>query len=124
MAVPRPAPGTGRWWVLGSVGIAISVALVVWYGLHGADNRITATTVGYKVVDDASVRISFDVNRPAGLAVTCTLTALDAHFTVVGRADAVILPGNERTTHHVETIKTATRAVTGVVQDCVRTSPP
>ncbi len=121
MAIPRPAPGTGRWWVVGTIGIGLSVALVVWFGLRNSGNRITATTVGYKVLDDTSVRISFDVDRPAQLPVTCTLSALDAHFTVVGRADVVIPPG-QRTTHHVETIKTATRAVTGVVQDCVRTS--
>ncbi len=121
MAMPRPAPGTGRWWVIGAIGIALSIALVAWYVLHGSGNRITATTVGYKVVDDSSVRITFDVNRPARLPVTCTLSALDGHFTVVGRADVVIPPGNERTINRVETIKTTTRAVTGVVQDCVRT---
>jgi len=120
MAIPRPAAGTGRWWVVGVVGIGLSVALVVWYGLRGSGNRITATTAGYQVVDDSSVRITFDVDRPAQLAVTCTLSALDGHFTVVGRADVAIPQGNERTVHRVETIKTATRAVTGVVQDCVR----
>lgn len=107
--------------MVGTVGIGLALVLIVWYALQGSGNRITATTVGYKVLDDASVRISFDVDRPPRLPVTCTLSAMDTHFTVVGRADVVIPAVDERTTHHVETIKTTTRAVTGVVQDCVRT---
>ena len=120
-AIPRPAPGTGRWWVFGTVAIVLAVAGISWVSLHDAGNRITATTVAYDVINDSSVRISFDVTRPPQLSVTCTLRAIDGHFGVVGSADVAIPPGGEGTTHHVATIRTAARAVTGVVQDCVRT---
>ena len=120
-ALPRPAPGTGRWWLFGTVAIVLAVAAISWVSLHDSGNRITATTVAYDVVDDSSVLIRFDVTRPQQLSVSCTLRALDGHFCVVGSAVVAIPPGAEGTTHHVATIRTAARAVTGVVQDCVRT---
>ena len=120
-ALPRPAPGTGRWWLFGTVAIVLAVAAISWVSLHDSGNRITATTVAYDVVDDSSVQIRFDVTRPPQLSVSCTMRALDGHFGVVGSAVVAIPPGAEGTTHHVATIRTAARAVTGVVQDCVRT---
>lgn len=120
MPLPKPAPGTGRWWAIGVIGCTLAVVLISWWVLRDASERITATTVGYKVVDDTSVRITFDVSRPPQLAVTCTLRALDGRFTVVGSADVVVPPTAERTVSRVETIRTASRAVTGLVQDCVR----
>ncbi len=120
-AVPRPAPGTGRWWLIGTVAIVLAVAAISWVSLHDSSNRITATTVAYDVVDDSSVLIRFDVTRPPQLSVSCTLRALDGHFGVVGSSVVAIPPGAEGTTHQVATIRTAARAVTGVVQDCVRT---
>ena len=54
--------------------------------------------------------------------MTCTIQAMDIHFTVVGSANIVIPVGSVQTTHHEGTVRTASRAVTGVVQDCVRTA--
>ncbi len=102
------------------LGIGLAVALISWVTLRDAGQRITASTIGYKVVDDSSVRITFDVTRPPEVGITCTLRAMDGSFTVVGTADVTLPTGGERTVRRVETIRTATRAVTGLVQDCVR----
>ncbi len=124
-AAPRPTPRPergSRWWgIFGGVAVALAVGLLSWWTLRVGSDRITATTVAYKVVDDTSVRIDFDVSRPARLPVTCTLRAIDGHFGVVGSAAVVIEPTADQTTHHVATVRTVARAVTGVVQDCVRT---
>jgi len=122
MAIPRPAPGTGRQWAFSIIATLVVVVAIGWWTLHGSDQQITATTVSYSVVDDTQVKVSFDVTRPAGLPVTCSIQAMDVHFTVVGSADIVIPVGSVRTTHHEGTVRTASRAVTGVVQDCVRTA--
>ena len=37
MPLPRPAPGTTRWWVVGGLGITAAVALIVWFGLASAN---------------------------------------------------------------------------------------
>ena len=54
MPLPRPAPGTGRWWVVGIVGCTIGVGLAVWLGLANSLGAITFTNTGYKVLDDRS----------------------------------------------------------------------
>lgn len=122
MAIPRPEPGTGRRWALSIIATAFLVAAIGWWTLRDYGQQITATTVGYKVESDSAVSVSFDVTRPGGLPVTCTIEAMDEHFSVVGSTDIVIPVGSVPTTHHEGTVRTASRAVTGLVQDCVRTA--
>ncbi len=120
MGMPRPAPGTGRWWVVGVLGCGVAVALIVGVNLSGAGARVSATTTAFKVLDDASVQVSFDVTKPPEVRVTCTIRAVDSHFTAVGSAQVDVPPAAEATTHLVGIVRTTTRAVSGVVQDCVR----
>jgi hypothetical protein len=107
--------------VTGAVVGAVAAVLIGWWTLRNEGQRITATTISYKVESDTSVLVSFDVSRPPGLAVTCSVRALDGHFTVVGTADIVVPPEGEQVVHLQKAVRTTSRAVTGVVQDCVRT---
>jgi hypothetical protein len=109
------------WTIAGAIVGVVAAVVIGWWMLRNEGQRITATTVGYKVESDTSVAVSFDVSRPPGLAVTCSVRALDSHFTVVGTADIVVPPEGEQVVHLQKTVRTTSRAVTGVVQDCVRT---
>ncbi len=130
-AVPRlsppknPAAKPSRWWgVTGGVLFGLLALGIVWYTTHDANERVSATTTSYEVRSDTSVEVQFDVTRPPTQKVTCTVTAQDEHFTAVGSVQVVIPTGAEgsaRTVHQVATVRTATRAVTGNVTDCVRT---
>ena len=77
MPLPRPAPGTGRWWVVGVLGVGLATALAVWLGLANSVGRVTWVDTGYKVVDDRSVRVEFDVHRPSGQASAAYGEALE-----------------------------------------------
>ncbi len=110
-----------RWTIAGAVVGGVAAVLIGWWTFRNEGQRITATTISYKVESDTSVSVSFDVSRPPGLAVTCTVRALDGHFTVVGTADIVVPPEGEQVVHLQKAVRTTSRAVTGVVQDCVRT---
>jgi len=123
--MPRIPAGTDRrrlaWSVTGGlIGLIVAVLVIGWT-VRGEGQRITATTVAYRVLDDTSVTVSFDVSRPPGLAVTCTVRATDGHFTPVGSASVAIPVTGDQVVHQETTVRTTTRAVTGVVQDCVRT---
>ena len=118
MPLPRPAPGTGRWWLIGIVGCAIGVALATWWGLASSLGQVTWTDTGYKVLDDRSVQVEFDVHRPDRQAVTCHLKAMDTTFGTVGVLDVEIPASSERSVHRVAVVRTASRAVTGVVDSC------
>ena len=118
---PANADHRRRWTIAGAVVGGVAAVLIGWWTFRNEGQRITATTISYKVESDTSVSVSFDVSRPPGLAVTCTVRALDGHFTVVGTADIIVPPEGEQVVHLQKAVRTTSRAVTGVVQDCVRT---
>lgn len=118
MPLPRPAPGTGKWWVIGIVGCTLGSALAIWLGLANSVGRVTFTDTGYEVVDDRSVRVEFDVHRSPGEAVTCRVRALDQGFGVVGVVEVAVPATQERSIHQQAVVRTTSRAVTGVVESC------
>ncbi len=116
----RITPGTGKWWAL---GIAFTLAFTVfasWRVLSVADQAIDATTTGFKVVDDRTLKLTFDVHKPPQVAVVCTVHAQDRKKNVVGTLFVDIPAATERTTTHEVLIKTTTQAFAGLVHDCVR----
>lgn len=121
MVLPRPAPGTGKWWAVGIVGCSIAVALIVWVGIRTTVGKINATTVSYRVVDERSVTVSFDVHRPPGTALVCEVQALAQNFGVVGSVRVPVPASAEQSTALTVTVKTASLAVTGLVESCVAT---
>ena len=118
MPLPRPAPGTGRWWVVGILGGGLVTALAVWLALANSGGRVTWPDTGSKVVDSRNVRVEFDVHRPSGEAVTCQVNALDQSFGVVGTLEVKVPASRERSVHQVVVVRTASRAVTGTVKTC------
>ncbi len=118
MPLPRPAPGTGRWWVIGTIGVGLGVALAVWLGLANTVGQVTWDVTSYQVQGDASVRLGFDVHRPSHTPVVCHVVALDSHFGTVGSLDVAVPAGGASSVHQDVTIRTASRAVTGDVKSC------
>ena len=119
MPLPRTAPGTLKWWVIGSIGIAIGVALAIWFGLSATVGLPTWQVTGYKVVDDDSVRVDFEVHSPDGKDLTCTVQALAGDFAVVGSTDVPVELAGADSTRTSVALRTTSRAVTGDVKTCV-----
>ena len=118
MPLPALTSAQRRWWVVGIVGCAVATAVVVWLALSASRGRVTWTDTGYRVVDDRTVEVGFDVHRPDGQAVTCVVRALDQGFGTVGTVEVRIPASAERSVHRDVTVRTTTRAVTGVVREC------
>ena len=118
MPLPRPAPGTTRWWVVGAVGITAAVAVIVWFGLSAA-NALGADVTSYDVVSDSEMTLGYDVHRPDGAAVRCTVEAQDVRHARVGTVTDDV-PAGARSVHREVRVRTSARAVTGVVASCVR----
>lgn len=116
--IPRPAPGAAKWWAVATIGILLGSAMAVWWGLASTVGRPSWTVMGYHVIDDRSVDVTYLVSRPAGQDVTCTLRALDKGFATVGLIE-VHVPGSDTSSVSRTTrIRTTTRAVTGEVKSC------
>ena len=117
-ALPRPARGTLKWWLIGTLGIGAGIALAVWFGLSATLGQPSWETIGYKVVDDQTVRVTFEVNHPDGKALTCTVEALARDFGVVGTARVPVPASADETSTETATLRTTSRAVTGQVRSC------
>ena len=120
MRLPRPAPGTGKWWAVGVIGCGLAVIAIVWIALASNAGRITSTTVSYQVVDNRSVVVDFDVTVEPGTALVCEVRAMAANFAVVGSVEVPVPPSSELTSSHRATVRTASLAVTGIVYGCRR----
>ena len=118
MPLPRPAPGTTRWWVIGTIGISIIVAVIVWFALASA-NALTAETTHYSNVTDSQITVRYDVHRPDGAAVRCTIEAQDTRHGRVGTITDDV-PAGPTSVNRTVTVRTSARAVVGVVSSCVR----
>ena len=119
MTLPRPAPGTLKFWVIGTIGISLGVALAVWFGLAATLGQPSWDTTAYKVLDDRSVRVDFQVHSPEAKPLTCTIHALARDFATVGsmKVDVTFPSGDEQ--RGSATVRTTSRAVTGEVRTCV-----
>ena len=98
--------------------MAIGVAGAIWFGLSATVGLPSFQTTGYTVVDDQSVRVSFEVHSPDGKAVTCTVRALARDFSTVGTLEVAIPASGVADSRHTVTVRTTTRSVTGEVRTC------
>ena len=120
MPLPRPAPGTARWWVVGTVGVLLGVGAIVWYGIATTVGSVRPEVTAYRVESDTSIVVEYDLHRPAGTAVTCRIAALDGTRARVGTVEDAVPADGPTSVHREVRLRTSVRAVTGVVDSCVR----
>ena len=120
MPLPRPAPGTTRWWVVGTVGCLLAVGVIVWWGIVGTVGSVRPEVTGYRVESDAAVLVEYDLHRPAGVAVLCRVSALDGSRNRVGTLEDAVPASGPTSVHREVRVRTSARAVTGVVDACTR----
>ena len=111
--LPRPVVGV-------AVGLLASVFVgwVVWVGLGAADRDVRWKDVGFRVVDDTAVEVTFDVTKDPDDSARCTLVALSSSFATVGITTVDVGPAARETVRSSATVRTQERAVTGVVDEC------
>ena len=120
MPLPRPAPDTTKWWVVGIVGCLAAVGVITWYGIASTAGSVRPEVTAYQVQSDTSILVEYDLHRPAGVAVVCRITALDGGRNRVGTVEDAVPAEGPSSVHRVVTLRTSVRAVTGVVDSCTR----
>lgn len=117
-----PSPDTRRWTIIGGVLITAFTAVIIALGVYLQRDQVRWTVTDYAVVDDRTVTVGFDVQRPENTAVVCRVRAIAVDFSAVGATD-VTIPADEAggaaSVRREVTIRTTTRANTGTVQNCV-----
>ncbi|GAA3739995.1 hypothetical protein GCM10022239_14530 [Leifsonia bigeumensis] len=97
---------------------AIFTAWVVWAGLDNGQGGLDARDIGHRLVDDRTVSVTWEVSVTAGTEVSCALQAQNEAHGIVGWK-IVDLPASETyTRQYTETVRTAQRAVTGLIYRC------
>lgn len=123
MLLPRPAPGTTRWWVVGTIGILSAVGVIVWWGIVSSAGSVRPEVTGYAVESSAQIIVEYDLHRPEGVAVVCRVSALDSSKARVGTVEDAVPAAGPTSVHRVVAVRTSVRAVTGVVDSCTRVAP-
>lgn len=117
-AEAHPDPGKRLWWVLGGLAVVVGSALTIWFGVSSTEDSITTTDIGFEKPSTTEIVMIFDVTRPTGTAVSCTVTAMDSEYGRVGTVEHEVAAADERTTRVKAPVRTTTAAVTATVQEC------
>jgi len=96
----------------------VLVAWVIWAGLDGSKPLIETEDIGYSVVDDHNVTVTFQVSVPVGTATSCAVEALNESFTVVGWKVIDLPPSDQYTRSFTEDLRTSELATTGLIYRC------
>ncbi len=81
--------------VAAGVAAALGLAWVVWAGQHWATPQAASRLISYSDISESSVTVQIQVDREAGLPVTCEVQARGASQAVVGRATIEIPAGED-----------------------------
>ena len=103
----------------GAVAALLALAWVVWAGLGQARSDVRASDVGFRVVSDQRVDVTYDVGKDPDRTAVCTLQALDRGKGTVGLAQVETGPTRARVTRTTAIVRTSALAVTGIVRECV-----
>ncbi|MFL6098861.1 MAG: DUF4307 domain-containing protein [Actinomycetales bacterium] len=97
--------------------VAAALGWFAWAAYSGRESA-TGTDVGFVVVDDGTVRVTFDVTKPEKATATCTVEAMDSGFSVVGTVRVRVGPADHGVVRRTATVRTTNRATTGRVTSC------
>lgn len=115
-----PPPRAGRRPKIIVALVVTAVVVLGWILWVVIESRspVHWTNVGFVIVSDQQVDVTYDVHKDAGATVTCTLRALDQMKGTVGTADVVIGPTRSDVTRRTDPVRTSALAVTGIVRTC------
>lgn len=117
-AEANPDRGQRRWWVVGGFLVLIAAATTIWYGVSATEGAVTTTDIGFERNGEREIVMIFDVTRPTGTALSCTVTAMDGEYARVGTKAQAVPASDERTTRVRAAVRTTTTAVTATVPEC------
>lgn len=105
-------------WIIGGAVALLVVGAFSWMTVAQSMGSVDADDLGFELVDEHSVNVSFQVTGVQGKDVVCALEALDEEFGVVGWKVVEIEAGDSHSQARSVTIPTVAAATTGLVNTC------
>jgi hypothetical protein len=110
-SLPRPALIA-----LAVLALLAVTALSAWAFQRSREGQVDQVLVGYEVVSDRSITITFEVHKDDQVTALCRVQALGEHGDPVGEQDVTLGPDADRRV--TATVATRARAYSGVVAGC------
>jgi hypothetical protein len=123
-ALPTPLQRRRRLRIAVVAAVLLAVLTLVWVGRAVLAVPVRTQDVGFAVVDDSAVDVTFIVGATPGSVVQCRLRALSPSFAEVGVRDVVIGPMAHASVQVTTRVATSERATMGQVQRCERVDGP
>ena len=117
-ALRRTSRGSRRWWIVGGTAVLVMTAMAVIWGLSATVGRVHWVDTGHEVMSDSRVDVRFDLRRDPAREVVCRVEAQDFGHVVVGRAEVPVAPSESSPSRHIASVRTASPAITGYVDEC------
>ena len=111
---PRRLPRPLAYALAGVLAVLVLLGTFLAWQRSSA-HRSSASVISYRVVDDHTVEIRFDVAKDEGATVVCALRAVGSDGAEVGKKDVTVGPGPRVVT---ATVTTSRRAAVGEVVGC------
>ena len=105
-------------WGLGGIFVLVLGAWVLWTGLDGASTQIEARDIGYTIIDEHSVSVTFEVALPVNRTASCAVQALNASYSVVGWKIIDLPPSTLYNRSFTELLRTTDLSNTGLIYQC------
>lgn len=105
---------------LAVIGVVVAICSVGWAIVMahvGQVPGISTQTITYRIVDDSTVEIRWQVAKPSGKPVRCVVDALDARFAPVAKQE-VIVPAGRSHVERTDILRTTRRAAAARVKEC------
>lgn len=105
-------------WIIGGAVALVIIGAFSWMTVSQSMASVDADDLGFTLVDEYSVDVSFQVTGVQGKDVVCAVEALDEEFGVVGWKIVEITAGDSHSQAVSVTIPTVAPATTGLVNTC------
>lgn len=97
---------------------AVLGAWLWWGGVLETPAELGTRDLGYDLVSDSEVVVSFEVTTAPGTNVSCAIQALNGSFGIVGWKILELEPSTQWTRTFQEPLRTSEPAVTGLLYEC------
>jgi hypothetical protein len=96
----------------------VLVAWVVWAGFDAPSSEIEARDTRHEILDEHSVKVTFEVSMPPQTKSSCAVEALNEGFTIVGWKIVDLPPSDAYTRSFTEIVRTTELSNPGLIYRC------
>jgi len=105
-------------WAAVAVVAVAGFGWIGWSTVHQAMTAVTANDLGFEVLDDGRVSVSFQITAPSDRDVVCFVEAQDEEHGVVGWKTFEFSSESGPIQRHTVEIPTTAQATSGLVNSC------